>query len=331
MHMEIAKALILASGRGTEQPWPTAPAPRPLFPVANRPIIFHQLEALRAAGVLEVAILAEEHEQAAIEEAVGDGRRWGVAVVYPEAPRTPCLAAALNAGEGFMRGEPVLIQPGGVLLRDHIHAHISTFAREQLDALALRLPGPRAVAEVEPSPGYLLSPRAVSILREPSDGRTDPLAGIRACGGRVRVEQVDGCLSCHGDLQILLESNRRVLETLAPAPSPAHVRGCSIQGPVSIDPTAHVSGTLVRGPAIIGPGAHITDAYVGPYSSIGAYVTIEATEIEHSIVLPHAELRFVGTRLESSVIGAGARVVRDFGLPAAIRMSIGNGGEVVLR
>jgi glucose-1-phosphate thymidylyltransferase len=87
----------------------------------------------------------------------------------------------------------------------------------------------------------------------------------------------------------------------------------------------------VRGPAVIGPGARVTDAYIGPYTSIGAGVVIEGTEIEHSIVLPEAELRYVGTRLESSVIGCGARVLRGFRTPSAIRVSIGDGAEIVLR
>ena len=66
---------------------------------------------------------------------------------------------------------------------------------------------------------------------------------------------------------------------------------------------------------VIGPGAVVRDSYIGPYSSIGADTVIEGTEIEHSIVLPRAELRFVGTRIESSVIGRGARIVRSFRPP----------------
>ena len=96
-------------------------------------------------------------------------------------------------------------------------------------------------------------------------------------------------------------------------------------------PTAIVERSLLRGPIVIGPGARVTDAYIGPYTSIGANVVIEGAEIEYSIVLPEAELRFVGTRLESSVIGRGARIVRGFDLPGAIRMSIGDGAEVILR
>jgi glucose-1-phosphate thymidylyltransferase len=74
----------------------------------------------------------------------------------------------------------------------------------------------------------------------------------------------------------------------------------------------------------------VRDAYIGPYSAIGADVVVEGTEIEHSIVFPGAELRFVGTRLETSIIGKGARVVRSFGVPNALRLSIGDGAEVAL-
>ncbi len=177
----------------------------------------------------------------------------------------------------------------------------------------------------------MLSSRAVEIIRGDRSGAADPVAGVREQGGRVRVQRVDGCLPCHGDLATVLESNRRVLEKLDASIDPTTLDQVNIQGAVRIDPTARVTRSLLRGPVIIGPGARITDSYVGPYTSIGDDVTVEGTEIEHSIVLPKAELRYLGTRLESSVIGRGARITRGFEMPAALRMAIGDGAEVVLR
>src|SRR4051812_11876065 len=72
--MVIGKALILSGGEDESLAWPTALAePRQLFPIANQPILFHNLEALRAAGVVEAAILADRASGAAIRRAVGDG------------------------------------------------------------------------------------------------------------------------------------------------------------------------------------------------------------------------------------------------------------------
>ena len=85
---------------------------------------------------------------------------------------------------------------------------------------------------------------------------------------------------------------------------------CEFQGPALVHPTATLDNTIVRGPAVIGPGATLSHAYVGPYTSIGAGVRIEGSEIEHSIVLDEAEILHVGMRLDSSVIGRGARIRR---------------------
>jgi glucose-1-phosphate thymidylyltransferase len=330
--MEIAKALILTGHGGQDRPWPTAPlGPKHLFPVANRPILFHNLEALRAAGVLEATILVEPDAGVAIERAVGDGRDWDLNVRYEEWCASRGIGGALATGRDFIGDEPVLLQQGDALLRDCMHGHIAAFAREELDTLALRLARdnepklPRT-----PAPGYLLSPRAVSILLDAPEASANPVAGVRAHGGRVRVQRVDGSMPCHGDQDSLLESNRCMLEGLESSYDPASLDDCRVQGTVVIHKTAAVRRTLLRGPAIIGPGAVITDSYIGPYTSVGSGVVLEGSQIEYSIVLPGAELRFLGTRLESSVIGRGARIVRGFDLPGAIRMSVGEGAEVIL-
>jgi glucose-1-phosphate thymidylyltransferase len=329
--MEIAKALILAGSAADDRPWPVMPGARHLFPIANRPILFHNLEALRAAGILEATILADPGAGAAIEAAVGDGRDWGLTVHHSAWRSAGGLPAALAAGRDFVGDEPVLVEHADALLRERMHGHIAAFAHERLDALALRLERSVVPLAGQLTPGYLLSPRAVSILADGRAHRDGPVARVRAHGGRVRVQPVDGCLPCHGDVEALLESNRRALEELVPSVDEASLEQSTVHGPVHVHPAARVVRSLLRGPLIVGPGATISDAYIGPYSAIGAGVTVEAAEIEHSIVLPDAELRYFGSRLESSVIGRGARIVRGFALPAAMRMTVGENAEILLR
>jgi glucose-1-phosphate thymidylyltransferase len=329
--MEIAKALILAGSRGPdERPYAAAPSrPRHLFPVANRPILFHHLEALRAAGVEQATILSDVASVESIAAAVGDGADWRLSVRHAVYEPGRGLAGALAAGGDFCDGEPVLVQHGDALL-EPIQSHLVAFAQEELDALALRLPtaGDTARRAPAPAPAYLLSQRGIDILRA-GDGGDNPVDGVRAGGGRVGIRPVDGCLACHGEIEALLESNRRILEGLRGAPGDQPV-GVRVQGAVEIHPTAIVRRSVLRGPLVIGPGAEISDAYIGPSTSIGADVVIEAAEIEHSIVLPEASLRFVGTRIESSVIGRRARIGRSFEPPGALRLAVGEGAEVVL-
>jgi glucose-1-phosphate thymidylyltransferase len=47
-------------------------------------------------------------------------------------------------------------------------------------------------------------------------------------------------------------------------------------------------------------------------------------------VLQAAVLSFLGVRIESSIIGPSTRVTRGFGPQHAVRLSLGEGAEVVL-
>jgi glucose-1-phosphate thymidylyltransferase len=74
----------------------------------------------------------------------------------------------------------------------------------------------------------------------------------------------------------------------------------------------------------------VTDAYVGPYSAIGADARIDDAEIERSIILSRASVTHVAGRLVASVIGSGTRVFRDFSLPRGLRLHVGDDFEVAL-
>jgi glucose-1-phosphate thymidylyltransferase len=128
----------------------------------------------------------------------------------------------------------------------------------------------------------------------------------------------------------LVEGNRFALEGLVGRPVEAALVDTRIQGNVSIHPSAQIESSIVRGPAIIGERARLRDAYVGPYTSIGEAVIIEGAEIEHSIILPGASISHLGGRLEASIVGPKARVFRDFRLPKALRLNVGEGAEVSL-
>jgi len=52
--------------------------------------------------------------------------------------------------------------------------------------------------------------------------------------------------------------------------------------------------------------------------------------VEHSIILPGASIRDLGGRLEASVVGVQARIFRDFRLPRAYRVNIGEGAEIAI-
>jgi glucose-1-phosphate thymidylyltransferase len=149
-------------------------------------------------------------------------------------------------------------------------------------------------------------------------------------------EPVDGVIELEpawtfdGTVDGVLEANTIALDNLKRGRVGVDLTEASVQGRVQIDPSAELAGAKLRGPVYIGPGARLVETYVGPYTTIAAGVTLEGVEIEHSIVLPGAEIRYPGRRLEASLVGEGAHIGRDYSLPSALRVRVGPGSEIQL-
>lgn len=321
--MNTAKAVVLAMDLRDPEPWPNLGlSSRHLAPVANKPVLFHHLEALSAAGIGETAIVCDRRSSAGIREAVGDGSAWDLDIRYvEESPHESLLSSSVLAG--FIGSAPVLVQHGDVLLNENLSSLREQFVDRGLDALVMHA-GQRA------TDGYLIGAGVYPDLHRHAAPLGDALARLRATGARIQERAVEACLPCRGGTDALLTTNRRMLEAMRADQRGERVFDSELQGRVSLDPSAEVHDSVIRGPVAIGPRACITSAYIGPYTSIGADVRIDCAEIEHSIVLERAQLRAVSTRIEGSLIGPDARVVRDFRIPQAIRLSVGAGAEVAL-
>jgi glucose-1-phosphate thymidylyltransferase len=332
--MTVAKGVMLARPDGEDLGFGSRPLH--LMPIANKPVLFHGLEAFRGAGIRSVVMVVGGDERRLIRSAVGTGRRWDLEVSYLDAGPEDGVIDCLLGAAPLLDGEPFVVQQADVLVHDGMARLGDRFSDEDLDALALRLPTsarppsdgrPRALAALG---GCFIAPRALAN----ADGRDVDLPGfvsrLRARGGRVSVQQIDGSLPCSGGSEALLAANRRALAALSGAPVEARVVKSDIHGPVVIHPTAEVDNAVIRGPAIIGPRAQVTHSYVGPYTSIGADVRVEGTELEHSIILEGAQLLFVPARLDSSIVGRDARIGREHGVPRAFRLTVGDGAEVTL-
>jgi NDP-sugar pyrophosphorylase family protein len=133
-----------------------------------------------------------------------------------------------------------------------------------------------------------------------------------------------------GTVDGLLEANTIALDALKRGRVGVDLSNATVQGRVHIDPSAELDGAKLRGPVYIGPGARVVETFVGPYTTIAEGVTLEGVEIEHSIVLPEAQIRYPGRRLEASLVGEGAQIGRDYSLPSALRLRVGPGSEIQL-
>lgn len=106
------KAMLLAAGRGTRMRPLTDHTPKPLLPVAGRPLIEHHVLRLAAAGFTEL-VINHAYLGAQIETHLGDGSRFGVHIEYSRE------GDVLETGGGILRALPLLgAQPFLVLSTD---------------------------------------------------------------------------------------------------------------------------------------------------------------------------------------------------------------------
>ena len=351
------KGLILSGGKGTRLRPLTHTSAKQLVPVANKPVLFYGIEAMRAAGIEEVGIIIAPETGQEIRDAAGDGSQFGTSIEYIEQDAPLGLAHAVLTAERYLGDAPFVMYLGDNLLRDGIVQLVDTFRTEEPDALILLTPVPDpenyGVAELNgegrvarlvekpPEPAtdlalvgvYMFTPAIFDAARsiEPS-GRgeleiTDAIQALVDRGLRVDPHIVHGWWKDTGQVQDMLEANRLILDDLSPRMD-GELVDSRVEGRVAVEEGALLERTTVRGPAIIGRGARLTDAYIGPYTAIGDSVSIEKAELEHSIVLSGSSISDLEHRIEASLIGRDVRIGRGPALPRAYRFVVGDSADV---
>ena len=355
--MDALKGLILSGGKGTRLRPITFTSAKQLVPVANRPVLFYGIEAMAAAGISEIGIIIAPETGDEIRETVGDGSQFGVAITYIVQDEPAGLAHAVLTAEPFLGDNPFVMYLGDNLLQGGITDLVDAFRAGEPDALILLTPVPDpehfGVAELHEG-------RVVQLQEKPAQPKTNlALVGVymftagihdaaRAIdpsprgeleitdaiqqlvdqGLRVEPHIVEGWWKDTGRLEDMLEANRLVLDRIERRVDGELDAASSCEGRVVIEAGAVLERSTVRGPAIVGAGARLVDAYVGPYSAIGAGCVIERAEVEHSILLDGSAVRDLDARVESSLLGKDVVIGRSNGQPRAYRFLIGDQSEI---
>jgi glucose-1-phosphate thymidylyltransferase len=353
------KGLILSGGKGTRLRPLTYTRAKQLVPVANKPVLFYGIEAIREAGITEIGIVVGD-TQAEIRAAVGDGSRWGAKITYLEQDAPRGLAHAVLISRDFIGGDPFVMYLGDNLLNKGISPLIDGFRQEKPAAqiLLAHVPDPQRFGVAELLDGkiirlvekpkvpksdlalvgvYMFSPEVFhSVERIKPSLRneleiTDAIQDLIDRGFVVRPHIVDGWWKDMGKLEDLLEANRLILETFERRIEGEVDAASRIEGKVVIEPGAVIQGSVVRGPAIVGARSQIVHAYVGPFTSIMNDVQIRESEIGHSIVLEGSVLSDLSNRVEDSLIGRNVKIYRLPVKPSAYRFMLGDNSEVGIR
>jgi glucose-1-phosphate thymidylyltransferase len=350
------KALVLSGGSGSRLRPITHTSAKQLVPVANKPVLFYGLEAIRDAGITDVGIVVGDTAPA-IQEAVGDGSAFGLDTTYlrQDAPRG--LAHAVLIAREYLGDDDFVMYLGDNFIVGGISPLVEEFRVGRPDAqiMLTRVPDPRqfGVAELdatgeviglEEKPReprgdlalvgvYIFTPAVHEAVRQLAPSWrgeleiTEAIQWLIDNGRKVRSTTITGYWKDTGNVADMLEVNRMVLESVNPELRGTVDAATELIGRVVVESGAEITGSRIVGPVIIGAGTRVSGSYIGPFTSVAGDCTIADSEIEYSIVLRGASIRGV-RRIEASLIGHDVEVTPAPNVPKAHRLVLGDHSKV---
>jgi glucose-1-phosphate thymidylyltransferase len=353
------KGLILAGGRGTRLYPLTYTRAKQLIPVANEPVLFRVIRAVRDAGITEIGIVVGDTEQE-IRSAVGDGARWGINATFIRQSAPRGLAHAVRESLGFLGDDRCVVFLGDNVIQGGIAPLIAAFATSGWNAQVVlkRVENPQqfGVAELDRDGSI------VRLVEKPAEPKSDlALVGIYMFDHHIReavqaIEPstrgeyeitdaiqwlIDQGLSVHpyihegwwidtGKPTDLLAANDRVLGEIEPGILGGVDEATLISGLVRVEAGAEVVNSVITGPAVIGTGARIINSRVGAGTSIYHRAAVINSHVEHSIVLEDARIEGVGARVRDSIVGRSAIISGSGGAGGVLSMELGDYSRVAL-
>lgn len=353
------KGLILSGGKGTRLRPLTFTQAKQLVPVANKPVLFYGIEALKEAGIREIGIVVGDTKDE-IKEAVGEGSRWDIRISYIEQEAPLGLAHAVKISEEFLGKEPFVMYLGDNILKSGIKSLVEEFEGERPNSLILLTPVPNAqmfgVAELKDG-------KVVRLVEKPKEPKsnlalvgvymfddnifeavnaikpswrseleiTDAIQYLVDHGYKVHPHIVTGWWKDTGKIEDILEANRLILESIEGKIEGEVDEASRINGQVIVEKGTLIKCSIIRGPAIIGRNCEIVDSYIGPFTSIQKDCRIIRTELEHSIVLEKSEIQDVGGRIDESLIGREVKIFKCPPKPSVFRFMVGDKSEIGIK
>ncbi len=317
----------MAGGEGTRLRPLTSNQPKPMLPMANRPLMEHVVRLLRQHGftdiVVTVAFMAN-----AIRSYFGDGSELGVRMVYAT-EETPLGTAGSVLNARAELDDRFLVISGDVLTDVDLGALVDYHVgKGAVATLALHhVPNPLEFGIVitkedgtidrfleKPTWGqvfsdtintgiYVLEPEIFEFIppNMAVDFAGDVFPAALQAGRPLYGYVVEGYWEDVGTTEAYLRAHQDVLDQKVQV----DIGGFPLRPGVwlgkgsTIDPAAEVSG-----PAVIGDNCSIgAGVTLGPYATLGDNVRIaDGVEIRHAVVADNSYLG-AGSRLEGTLVG----------------------------
>jgi bifunctional UDP-N-acetylglucosamine pyrophosphorylase/glucosamine-1-phosphate N-acetyltransferase len=349
------KAIILSAGEGTRMRPLTLTKPKTMLPVAGKPIIQYNIEALRDSGVTDILLIVN-YKESIVKDYFKDGEDFRVKISYKTQKELLGTANAIEYGKDFVDDTFVVLNGDIILDSDLIKNILNEYLNHKVDTLMVlkevENPSHFGVVETEnnfvknivekpnlkeaPSKlvntGVYIFNKSIfdKIAKTTKSQRgeyeiTDSLTMQISEGQIVRGFETDKEWIDIGRPWELIEINEILLEEIKTNIKGKVENGAYIHGDVFLGEGSVIrSGVYIEGSVYIGKNCDIgPNSYIRGNSYFGDNVKVgNAVEIKNSIIMENTNvnhLSYVG----DSVIGSNCNIAAGTNI-ANLRFDNGN-------
>ncbi|MDQ1700118.1 MAG: mannose-phosphate guanylyltransferase / phosphomannomutase [Frankiaceae bacterium] len=329
------KAVVMAGGEGSRLRPMTANLPKPLLPVANRPVMEHVLRLLRRHGITDTVVTVQ-FLASLVRNYFGDGDELGMSLQYATEQRPLGTAGSVKNAESALRDGTFLVVSGDALTDADLTEMVAFHrAHGALVTVGLKaVPDPLEYGIVirdadgrvnrfleKPTWGqvfsdtvntgiYVMEPE---VLDEVADGEevdwsADVFPRLLARGAPLYGYAFDGYWEDVGTLESYRQAHLDVLNRQVEVEMDAFEMspGVWLGEGAEVDPDVEVSG-----PVLVGEYSRVeAGASLLPYAVLGNNVVVKAGAVlERTVVHDNV---FIGprARLRGCVIGRNTDIMR---------------------
>ncbi|NLG83353.1 MAG: NTP transferase domain-containing protein, partial [Firmicutes bacterium] len=328
-------AVGMAGGKGTRLRPLTGEKPKPMVPVANRPLLEHILRLLHGQGWDEI-VLTLCYRAETIEAYFGDGGGMGVRLRYLVEDKPLGTAGSVRMARDLFT-ETVLVGSGDALSDFDFRAALA-FHRERGAAVTIvltrvALPLEYGIVVTEPDgrigrflekPGwgevfsdtvntgfYLIEPEVFDFVPagEPFEFSRDLFPRLLARGVKLYGYVAEGYWADIGTIEQYRRAHEEILggKVRLPRRGQERLPGVWVGPGTEVHPEA-----ILEAPALVGAFCRIErGAKVGPYTVLGDHTLVaEGAAVSRSVVWRHV---YLGPRseLEGAIVGDHALIRND--------------------